>query len=50
MGVFKSNQEPEIMTKALKTEETLNPKKRENNTQEKTRNGLNECRIMSNVN
>jgi hypothetical protein len=37
MGVFKSNQEPEIMTKALKTEETLNPKKRENNTQERTK-------------
>jgi len=30
MGVFKSNQEL-IMSKALKTEETLNPKKRENN-------------------
>jgi hypothetical protein len=31
MDVFKCNQEPEIMSKALKTEETLNPKKRENN-------------------
>jgi hypothetical protein len=31
MGVFKSNQEL-IMSKALKTEETLNPKKRENIT------------------
>jgi hypothetical protein len=31
MGVFKSNQEL-IMSKALKTEETLNPKKIENIT------------------